>query len=39
MQIANKRVGSGIEAIQSVQRGKPQIAFPILEDARYVIVA
>ncbi len=39
MQIANKCVVLGIEAIQSARRGEPQIAFLILEDVVHVIVA
>src|SRR5215470_3492540 len=39
MQITNKRVSFGIEAIQSAHRGNPQTAFPVLEDVGYVIVA
>src|SRR5215475_8260947 len=38
MQIANKCMSLGIEPIQSTRRGKPEIAFPILEDVGYVIV-
>jgi hypothetical protein len=37
MQIANKCMSPGIEPIQSTRRGKPEIAFPILEDVGYVI--
>src|SRR5271157_1525303 len=39
MQIAAESVGFRVEAVQSTQRGKPQIALPILKDLYYDVVA